>query len=167
MTTSGQARRLEGRRAIVTGAARGIGLACVQRLVDDGASVLLVDIEADAGEAAAAAFAAAGAHVAFHEADLARPDQAEAVVAAAERALGGVEILVNNAGIAPRANFFDLTTEDYDRVLAINLRAPMLLTQAMARRLRARGAGGAVVNLSSINAVLNCPASSAYFSSKG
>jgi glucose 1-dehydrogenase len=167
MTTSGQARRLEGRRAIVTGAARGIGLACVQRLVDDGASVLLVDIEADAGEAAAAAFAAAGAHVAFHEADLAQPDQAEAVVAAAERALGGVEILVNNAGIAPRANFFDLTTEDYDRVLAINLRAPMLLTQAVARRLRARGAGGAVVNLSSINAVLNGPDSLAYCVSKG
>lgn len=161
------ARRLEGRRAIVTGGARGIGLACVQRPVEEGANVLLVDIDVAAGETAASAQATVGSPVVFHRADLAQIDQAEAVVAAAERAFGGAEILVNNAGIAPRADFFDLTSEEYDRVMAINLRAPMLLTQAVARRLLERNRGGAVVNVSSINAVLNGPDSLAYCVSKG
>ena len=166
-TTGSAAGRLEGRRAIVTGAAKGIGRAIVQRLVDDGAAVLLVDIDGAAGDVAAAELAAAGARAAFLHADVAQPDQAAAIVSAAERELGGVEILVNNAGIAPRANFLDLTLEDYERVMAINLRAPFLLTQAVARHLRARQCGGAVVNLSSINAVLNGPDSLAYCVSKG
>jgi glucose 1-dehydrogenase len=161
------AKRLEGRRAIVTGAARGIGLACVQRLADEGASVLLVDIDGVAGETAASGLAKAGSRVAFHRADLALPDQATAIVAAAERELGGVDVLVNNAGVAPRTDFLELAAEDFDRVLAINLRAPFLLTQAVARHLRARGSGGAIVNMSSINAVLNGPDTLAYCVSKG
>jgi NAD(P)-dependent dehydrogenase (short-subunit alcohol dehydrogenase family) len=168
MTATGPAAgRLDGRRAIVTGGAKGIGRAIVQRLVEDGAGVLLVDIDAAAGEAAAADLSAAGASVAFCHADVAQPDQAAAIVAAAERELGGVEILVNNAGIAPRASFLDLAIEEFDHVMAINLRAPLLLTQAVARHLRPRQCGGAVVNLSSINAVLNGPDSLAYCVSKG
>jgi glucose 1-dehydrogenase len=160
------AKRLKGRRAIVTGGARGIGLACVRRLVDEGASVLLVDIDADAAGAAASALGA-GSRVVVHPADLALPDQAATIVAAAERELGGVDILVNNAGVAPRTDFHDLAPEDFDRVMAINLRAPFLLTQAVARHLRARGSGGAIVNMSSINAVLNGPDTLAYCVSKG
>jgi NAD(P)-dependent dehydrogenase (short-subunit alcohol dehydrogenase family) len=158
--------RLEGRRAIVTGGARGIGLACVQRLADEGASVLLVDIDAAVAEAAVADLAA-DVRIAVLAADLSHTDRAPTIVAAAERELGGVDILVNNAGIAPRADFLDLTPDDFDRVMAINLRTPFLLTQAVARHLRARGAGGAVVNMSSINAVLNGPDSLAYCVSKG
>jgi len=160
-------RRLHGRRAIVTGAARGIGLACARRFVEEGAGVLLVDLDHETGAAATGQLAAAGGTVAFHEADLARPDAIDGVVEAAIRALGGVDALVNNAGIVQRSDFFDLGLEDFDRVLSINLRAPFLLTQAVARRIRDQGGSGAVVNLSSINAVLSGPDALAYSVSKG
>lgn len=159
--------RLEHRRAIVTGASRGIGLACAQRLARDGASVLLVDIDQDAGAAAAARLTAAGAPAAFHAADLSDPASIAGIIDAAVRALGGLDILVNNAGIAPMADFFELSQAEFDRVMAINLRAPFLLTQAVAVRMRDQQTGGSVVNLSSINAVLNGPTSLAYCVSKG
>jgi glucose 1-dehydrogenase len=163
MTTPQPPGRLSGRRAIVTGAARGIGLACAQRLIGEGASVLLVDRDATEG----AAVAAAGGFAAFHATDLARSETVSGVVAAAVEALGGVDILVNSAGVAPMADFFELTAAGFDQVMAINLRAPFLLTQAAAARMRAQGTGGAVVNLSSINAVLNGPTSLSYSVSKG
>jgi glucose 1-dehydrogenase len=168
VTTSNASQgRLAGRRAIVTGGARGIGQACVRRLVEEGASVLLVDIDAAAGEAAASVLTEAGGRVVFHRADVAQPDQPAAIVEAAVRALGGVEILVNNAGVAPRADFLELSAENFDRVMAINLRAPFLLTQAVARHLRDRKSSGAVVNLSSVAALLNGPDALAYCVSKG
>ena len=155
------------RRAIVTGAARGIGFACVRRLAEDGAALLLVDLDREAGKAAAAQLAAEGFQAVFFAADVARLEAAEEVVAACVAAFGGVDILVNNAGIAPRADFFEVSAEDFDRVMAINLRAPFLLTQAAARRMREQGSGGAVINVSSINAVLNGPESLGYCVSKG
>ncbi len=159
--------RLAGRRAIVTGGARGIGLACAKRFAEEGASVLVVDLDSEAGAAAAQALSSSGATAAFYRADVAEPREADAIVAVAERALGGAELLVNNAGVAPRCDFLELTGEDFDRVMAINLRAPLLLTQALARRLAAREVGGAVVNISSINALLNGPDALAYCVSKG
>ena len=159
--------KLAGRRAIITGGARGIGLACARRFAAEGAAVLVVDLDVQAGEAAVAELAGQGAKAAFHAADLSRPEAIEGVVEAAVAALGGVDILVNNAGIAPMADFFELTAEGFDRVIAINLRAPFLLTQAAARRMREQGTGGAVINLSSINAVLNGPTGLAYSVSKG
>jgi NAD(P)-dependent dehydrogenase (short-subunit alcohol dehydrogenase family) len=158
---------LAGRRAIITGAARGIGLACARRFAVEGAAILVVDLDAQAGEAAVAQLVGQGAKAAFHRADLTRTEAIEGVVEAAVATLGGVDILVNNAGIVTTADFFDLTAEGFDRVMAINLRAPFLLTQAAARRMRDQGSGGAVVNLSSINAVLNGPTSLAYCVSKG
>ena len=158
---------LQGRRAIITGAARGIGLACVQRFVAEGAAVLLVDLDAAAGAAAAGKLDGQGAKVAFHAADLSRTETIAGVVEAAVEVLSGVDILVNNAGILGVADFFDLTGDAFDRVMAVNLRAPFLLTQAVARRMRDQGTGGAVVNLSSINALLNGPTSLAYSVSKG
>ena len=84
------------------------------------------------------------------------------------RALGSVDILVNSAGIAPMADFFELSQAEYDTVMAINLRAPFLLTQAVARRMRDQGTPGSVINLSSINAVAGrTDHRSAYCVSKG
>ncbi len=159
--------RLRDRCAIITGAARGIGLACARRFVAEGAAVLLVDLDAEAGAAAAADLAASGAKAVFHQADLSRTEVIPGIIEAAIRALGGVDILVNNAGVAPMADFFELGHAEFDRVMAINLRAPLLLTQAAGLRMRERGTGGAVVNLSSINAVLNGPNSLSYCVSKG
>ncbi len=158
---------LQGRRAIITGAGRGIGLACARRFVAEGCAVLLVDLDGPAGEAATAELRGAGGKVVFHAADLSRVEAIPGIVQAAVEALGGVDVLVNNAGILGTADFFELTAEGFDRVIAVNLRAPFLLTQAVARRMRDQGTGGAVVNLSSINAVLNGPNSLAYSVSKG
>ena len=158
---------LVGRRAIITGGARGIGLACVRRFAAEGAAVLVVDLDVRAGEAVVAELTGQGAKAAFHAADLSLPEAVPGVVEAAVKALGGVDILVNNAGIAPMSDFFELTADGFDQVMAINLRAPFLLTQAAARRMRDQGTGGAVVNLSSINAVLNGPTGLAYCVSKG
>ncbi|QUD90377.1 SDR family NAD(P)-dependent oxidoreductase [Phenylobacterium montanum] len=155
------------RPAIVTGAARGIGRACARRLAEEGAQVLVVDQDREAGAAAVADLGSAGFEAALFAADLSRPEAADEVVEACVSAFGGVEILINNAGIAPRADFFEVSAADFDRVMAINLRAPFLLTQAAARRMREQGRGGAVVNISSINAVLNGPQSLSYCVSKG
>lgn len=159
--------RLSGRRAIVTGGARGIGLACAHRLGQEGASVLVADRDAKAGEAAVAELAGRGVRAAFHAVDLTQVETIPGVVEACVEAFGGVDILINNAGIAPTADFFELSLAEFDLVMTINLRAPLLLTQAAARRMREQGTGGAVVNLSSINAVLNGPTSLAYCVSKG
>jgi NAD(P)-dependent dehydrogenase (short-subunit alcohol dehydrogenase family) len=168
MTNPDPARgRLRDRRAIITGAARGIGLACAQRFAAEGAAVLLVDLDAKAGCGAASDLAASGAKAVFHQADLSRADAISGIIEAAVRAFGGVDILVNNAGIAPMADFFELDPAEFDRVMAINLRAPFLLTQAAARQMRGQGTGGAVINLSSINAVLGGPTSLSYCVSKG
>ncbi len=156
--------RLKDRRAIVTGAARGIGLACARRLVAEGARVLLVDREAAVGETAAAGL---GPAARFHCADVLATGAFEGIVETAVAAFGGVDILVNNAGVVSRSDLLDLSAEEFDRVLGINLRAPFLLTQAVARRMRDQGAGGAVVNMSSINAVLGGGDSLAYCVSKG
>jgi glucose 1-dehydrogenase len=155
--------RLKGRRAIVTGGGRGIGLACVRRLVAEGARVLLVDRDPSA-EAAAADL---GPSARFHLADVLRPGAVEAIVEAAVSAFGGVDILVNNAGVVSRSDLLDLSAEEFDRVLGVNLRAPFLLTQAVGRRMRDQGTGGAIVNMSSINAVLSGGDSLAYCVSKG
>jgi glucose 1-dehydrogenase len=161
--------RLAGRRAIITGAARGIGYACVRRLLEDGASVLLVDIDAEGGKAAVARLSGDNqqkpAH--FHAADLTQPALIDGIVEAAIDTLGGVDILINSAGVAPRADFFALSLEDYQHVMAINLTAPFLLTQAAARRMKSQGGGGAVLNLSSVAAVVNLPDRLGYCVSKG
>jgi len=158
---------LRGRRAIITGAARGIGLACARRFAAEGAAVLIVDLDGEAGEAVAAEMDWENLRAVFHPADLSHPEAIPGIVEAAVRGLGGIDILVNNAGIAPTADFFELGQAQFDQVMAINLRAPFLLTQAVARRMREQGTPGAVVNLSSINAVLNGPTSLSYCVSKG
>ncbi|HEX7761022.1 MAG TPA: SDR family oxidoreductase [Caulobacteraceae bacterium] len=158
---------MRGRRAIITGAGRGIGLACANRFAAEGAAVLVVDRDASAAAAAVATLEAEGAKAAFHLADLSSPGAVTGIVEAAVEALGGVDILVNNAGIAPTSDFFELEAAEFDLVMAINLRAPFLLTQAVARRMREQGTPGAVINLSSINALLNGPTSLSYSVSKG
>lgn len=168
MTSLEQGRAaLRGRRAIITGAGRGIGLACARRFAAEGAAVLVVDRDASAGAAAVADLEAYGVNAALHLADLSLPEAVSGVVDAAIQALGGVDILINNAGIAPTSDFFELEVAEFDRVMALNLRAPFLLTQAAARRMREQGTGGAVINLSSINALLNGPTSLSYSVSKG
>ncbi len=159
--------RLEGRRAVVTGAARGLGLACARRFVSEGARVVLADLDASEGAAAAASFGAAGASVISMRCDVARTEELEAAIRRCETEWGGVDILVNNAGMAPAADILSIDADTFDRVIAVNLKAAVFGIQIAARSMIAQGTGGVVINMSSVNAVLNIPHLLAYNVSKG
>ncbi|HEY9219904.1 MAG TPA: SDR family oxidoreductase, partial [Phenylobacterium sp.] len=99
--------------------------------------------------------------------DLADAAAAVQAVSAAVEALGKLDILVNNAGILAPGDVLQLSVEDFDRVLAVNLRAPFVVAQAAARHMVERELKGAIINMSSVNAVLALPAQLAYVTSKG
>ena len=155
--------RLTDRVAIVTGAARGIGLAIAQRFADEGATVVMADLAAATLSEAAAAVPGATTVVA----DVSRKADVARVVEAAAARTGRIDILVNNAGITHACDFLDLAEADFDRVLGVNLKSMFLCGQAVARHMVARGVRGAVVNLSSVNAVLAIANQVPYTVSKG
>jgi NAD(P)-dependent dehydrogenase (short-subunit alcohol dehydrogenase family) len=163
---------LAGKAAIVTGAAQGIGQACAVRLAKEGAKVALCDVNGEAGERAAEAIRNGGATAIHVPADVAKPADVERFVAAALQAFGRIDVLVNNAGVVDDAPFLDLTVEEFDRVLGINLRGAFLMGQAVARHMASRakageGSPGAIVNMSSINEKFGLPDHAAYSVSKG
>ena len=137
---------LQGRVAIVTGAASGIGRAIATAMVEQGARVVAVDMDGGSLEALAAQLALADRIVA----DLADDAQVAAIAARVMERFGRVDVLVNNAGIGgPRTlRIHELPLDDFDRVMAVNLRAPLAMTQAVLPTMRAQG-GGAIVNLAS------------------
>jgi len=157
------ARRLQDRVAIVTGAARGIGLACAQRLAAEGATLVLCDVDEPAGRAAAGAIAGAT----FVGADVSRKPEVDALVAAARERHGRIDVLVNNAGITHACDFLELAEDDFDRVLRVNLKSMFLCGQAVAKAMVAGGIRGAIVNMSSANAVVAIPNQVPYVVSKG
>jgi NAD(P)-dependent dehydrogenase (short-subunit alcohol dehydrogenase family) len=156
--------RLAGKVALVTGAANGIGAAIARRFVAEGALVVLVDRDADAGAALAAEL---GASATLVVCDVAQDGAASKAVDATVERFGRLDVLVNNAGITHAASFLDIDVADFDRVLAINLRAYFCFGQAAACRMAAQGDGGTIVNMSSVNAVLAIPDQVPYVVSKG
>lgn len=147
-----------GKRALVTGAGKGIGRTTAQALARQKAQVIalsrtesdLLSLKDEIG------------------CEIIVADVADATLArdAVRRALP-VDFLVNNAGIAPLASFVDTTVEDFDRTIAVNTRAPMVIAQEVVRDLLTRGAKGAIVNVSSIAAAVGTPLHTAYCASKG
>ncbi len=156
--------RLKSRVGLVTGAAHGIGLACARAFIAEGARVMLTDVDAKAGATAAKSL---GARARFVACDVGDAKQVEAALAAAVKAFGRLDILVNNAGIIHTAEFLDLTEADFERVLRVNLKGAFLMGQAAARRMVKQGGGGAIINMSSVNAVLAIPNQVPYVVSKG
>jgi len=159
--------KLAGKVAIVTGAANGIGLACARRFAADGASVVLGDVDASAGEAAAARLRGEGAQAIFVQTDVTQRAALEQLVARAMAEFGRLDILLNNAGIAKTAAILDMSDETFDLVLATNLRSAFIGTQLAARQMKAGGRGGVIINMSSVNALLAIPGLGAYACSKG
>ncbi|TPI20987.1 MULTISPECIES: SDR family oxidoreductase [unclassified Mesorhizobium] len=158
--------RQAGKVAVVTGAARGIGRACAERFLAEGAKVVLGDIDASELKRCAAEIGTPETVLALVT-DVSRKDQLDALVAAAVAKFGRVDIMVNNAGIAPVQDFLDISEADYDRVLAVNLKGAFMGTQAAARQMIAQGQGGVIINMSSINSGLANPRVATYAISKG
>ena len=152
--------------AIVTGAAGGIGLACAKRLAAEGAWVILADVDAEKGAAAVKELEAEGRAVHFVPTDVGDARGAGALIDATLEWAGRLDVLVNNAGILRSSDFLDLSEADFDAVIRVNLKGSFLVGQAAARAMAARG-GGAIVNVSSINAVVALPQQAAYVTSKG
>lgn len=156
--------KLQDRIALVTGGANGIGAACARRFVAEGARVVLVDRDEAAGAALAAELGAA-AH--FIGGDVTASGFAAQCVAQARERYGRLDVLLNNAGITHACGFLELDEADFDRVLAINLKSYFLFGQAAARAMVDQGGGGAIVNMSSVNAILALPDQVPYVVSKG
>ena len=158
--------RLSGRVAIVTGGAQGIGAAIVKRFAHEGAAVLIVDLLADRAAAIADEVRLGGGRAQTLIGDLADASAVERIVPAALEAFGDVNVCVNCAGVARIVDFTTLERAEFERVLSINLTAPFQLGQACARHMIAKGHGGAIVNVSSVSAVLANPGQTAYCASK-
>ncbi|WP_348671908.1 glucose 1-dehydrogenase [uncultured Abyssibacter sp.] len=155
--------RVDGKRCLVTGGARGLGLAAARALLDEGAKVLLTDLDGDAGEAAVAGLDAAD-RAAFLLHDATSAEQWAAAVDHIESLWGGLDVLVNNAGIAILGDVEKLSFAQWRKTLDVNLDAVFTGTQLAIERMRHRG--GAIVNIASIEGMLGDALIPAYNASK-
>ena len=138
--------RLQGKTALITGAARGIGLEFARAYIAEGARVALADINADAVAAAAAAL---GPQAIAVQMDVTSQDSIEAGFAAAIAGLGHLDILINNAALFSAAPIVEITRADHDRLFAVNVAGTLFCMQAAARHMIARGQGGTIINMAS------------------
>lgn len=157
-------RRFDGRVAIVTGAANGIGRATAERLASEGAAVVVADVDTSGAEVAAA-IDRRGGRAAFVAADVTRDDDLRRMIDAATVGFGGLDVLVNNAGVGSYVPFASLTPDTWDRVHAVNLRAVYRSCQLALPALGARR--GAIVNVASQSGLVGQAMNEAYCASKG
>lgn len=136
--------RLAGKRALITGSARGIGLAIAKAYLREGAAVAVADIDVTRAREAADEIGAVAVHL-----DVARQESIDAAVDDAVAKLGGIDILVNNAAIFTAAPIVEITRADFDRCFAVNVAGTLFTLQAVARHMIGRGGGGRIINLAS------------------
>ncbi len=158
-------RSLDGRIAMVTGAGRGLGEAIVEELAEAGASVVAADVREDAARGVADRLATSGATVSALALDVSDEEQARGAVERVEREYGRLDILVNNAGVDVTLPVVELTVRDWDRVIGVNLRGPLLMSKFALERMEKRGSGH-IVNIVSTAAKRAWPNAAPYHASK-
>lgn len=160
-------KRFQNKTCLVTGAANGIGLASATRLAEEGAKVLLTDIDVAGGQAACDALAGAGHAVHFLRHDVTDRAHWEAAVQAAVDFGGGLDVLVNSAGIGLPGSIETCSAEDWRKTLAINLDGIFHGLQLGVLQMKLQADGGSIINLASIEGFLGEPLAAAYNASKG
>jgi NAD(P)-dependent dehydrogenase (short-subunit alcohol dehydrogenase family) len=154
---------LSGKRAVVTGAASGIGRGIAERYGEEGAAVALLDVDVERAEDVASAMDAETVAI---ECDVGDTASVEAAVEGTVDALGGIDVLVNNAGIIYRKSLVDTTDEEMDRMINVNLKGALKATRAATPHLR-EGDNGCIVNLSSVSATEGSARRAVYAATKG
>ncbi len=144
---------LSGKTAIVTGGAVGIGLGIARRLAEAGANVVIADIDESAGKAAAAELGKNGGKAIFAEADVSREEDVQRAIDSALEAYGSIDILVNNAGIYPRTPVMEMTSETFEKIVAVNLKSAFIFTKAAAAIMIGQKRGGKIINITSVDAL--------------
>jgi 2-deoxy-D-gluconate 3-dehydrogenase len=144
---------LKGKKAVVTGAARGLGLAIAYRLAEAGATVVVADVDSDAAKKSAETLIKAGFKALPVKCDVSNEEDVKKMAGLAQRQMGGIDILVNNAGIFPRMPLLQMTAEDFDKVISVNLRGTFLCSREASRLMIEQRIGGSIINLASIDAV--------------
>lgn len=157
---------LSGKRALITGAASGIGRACAELFAAEGAAILLADVDECRGREAAQRIGERGFRAEFLRCDVTLAEDCARAVQHAVDVFGGLEVLVNAAGIVVRRTVVDLDEGDWDRVMAVNAKSVFLMCKAAIPALRAAG-GGSIITLGSGWALVGGPRAAAYCASKG
>jgi NAD(P)-dependent dehydrogenase (short-subunit alcohol dehydrogenase family) len=154
--------RLKDKVAVITGAAQGIGYACAERFIAEGAKVMISDVNAEKLAESAKRLGAA-----YEAADAGLKADADRLVKRTIERFGRIDVLVSNAGVTSLAEFLDVVEEEFDRVIRVNLKSQFLCGQAAAREMVRQGGGGVIINMSSVNARLAIPNQVPYVVSKG
>lgn len=158
--------RLTGKTAIITGAGRGIGKAIAIRLALEGAGVAIADLNMEAAEETAAAIRKLGYRALAVSVDLSSVDRIQPMIEQVVQTFGRLDIMVNNAGLVQIKPFLEVTEEEWDRVIDVNMKGTYFCLQAAAKQMVAQGKGGRIINMSSISGRGGRPDSSVYAASK-
>ncbi|MEC0239622.1 SDR family oxidoreductase [Paenibacillus dokdonensis] len=152
---------------VVTGAAQGIGYGVAKAFADQGARLVMGDLNEEQGAAAAAAIRNEGGQAVFIPCDVRKEDDIKQLMKSAEEEYGRIDVLINNAGVSRWKSPFDLSVDEWDDILNTNVRSCFLATREAALYMKKHGGTGAVINMASTRALMSEPDTEAYAASKG
>jgi len=159
--------KLKNKVSIVTGSTMGIGLACAKEFAIQGSKVVVTGRSEDLGEKAVEEIRAGGGDAIFIRCDISKNDQIQTLVQKTVEHYGQIDVVVNNAGVNHSANFFDITEEDWDWVMSVDLKGTFLLSQAAAKVMVEQNIAGVIINMSSVMAVMALADQVPYCAAKG
>jgi len=159
--------KLKDKVSIITGSTMGIGLACAQEFAIEGSKVVVTGRSQDLGEKAAEEIRAGGGDAIFIRCDISQNDQIQNLVQKTVEHYGQIDVVVNNAGVNHSANFFDITEDDWDWVMSVDLKGTFLLSQAAAKVMVEKNIPGVIINMTSVMAVLALADQVPYCAAKG